>query len=427
MTNEIFRCSLEPSGDGREYSVCPKCGKKRYTRFVDNQTGQYLPYEFGRCERINSCGYMKSPKNNNNESNNYKMAKDFEPKEVVSEIASERIENKSFMLSSVNDFMNSALLFFLYLVWGEKAVEVFNLYEVMVAKHYYKDGKFGTAFLQMDREGKIRQVKVMAYNPKTGKRLKGNDEFLIYNRRTHRYEKNKPETPASMYIGKILMYDKEFINKQCLFGVHLLNKFPDKPVAIVESEKTALICAIQMPEYVWLATGGQFGCKWTSSEVYNDLRGREVILFPDLKATEDWKIRAEDLAMDGINISVYEGLEEQATAEERDRGLDIADYILMAEKEVKPEAFDIKIEKPTPVVKKAEIPGLANLFKGSNQPKKQEPLDVDSEFAKQIQSILPTQEEVEGLKNPQKIKPNSQEELTISWKEEDDDVTADIR
>ncbi len=27
MTNEIFRCSLEPSGDGREYSVCPKCGK----------------------------------------------------------------------------------------------------------------------------------------------------------------------------------------------------------------------------------------------------------------------------------------------------------------------------------------------------------------------------------------------------------------
>ena len=35
MTNEIFRCSLEPSGDGREYSVCPKCGKKRYTRFVD--------------------------------------------------------------------------------------------------------------------------------------------------------------------------------------------------------------------------------------------------------------------------------------------------------------------------------------------------------------------------------------------------------
>ena len=89
--------------------------------------------------------------------------------------------------------------------------------------------------------------------------------------------------------------------------------------------------------------------------------------------------------------------------------------------------FDIKIENPTPVVKKAEIPGLANLFKGSNQPKKQEPLDVDSEFAKQIQSILPTQEEVEGLKNPQKIKPNSQEELTISWKEEDDDVTADIR
>ena len=120
MTNEIFWCSLEPSVNRHEYSVCPKCGEKRYTRFVDNQTGQHLPYEFGRCERINSCGYMKSPKNNNNESNNYKMAKEFEPKEVVSEIASERIESKSSMLSSVNDFMNSALLFFLYLIFGEK-------------------------------------------------------------------------------------------------------------------------------------------------------------------------------------------------------------------------------------------------------------------------------------------------------------------
>ena len=115
MTNEIFRCSLEPSGDGREYSVCPKCGKKRYTRFVDNQTGQYLPYEFGRCERINSCGYMESPKNNINQINNNKMTKEIEQKEVVSEIASERIESKSSMLSSVNDFMNGALLFFLYL------------------------------------------------------------------------------------------------------------------------------------------------------------------------------------------------------------------------------------------------------------------------------------------------------------------------
>ena len=427
MTKDTFRYSLEPSGNGRKYSVCPKCGEKRYTRFIDNQTGQYLPYEFGRCERINNCGYMKSPKEFINQLNNNKMEKEIESKEVVSEIDSERIENKSSMLLSVKDFMISALLFFLYLLFREKAVEVFNLYEVMVAKHYCKDSKYGTAFLQIDKDGKIRQVKVMAYNPKTGKRLKGNDEFLIYNRRTRRYEKNKPETPASLYIGKMLMYDKEFINKQCLFGVHLLKKFPDKPVALVESEKTALICAIQMPEYVWLATGGQFGCKWTSPEVYNDLRGREVILFPDLKATEDWKIRAEDLAMDGINISVYEGLEEQATAEARDKGLDIADYILMAKKEENPEAFDIKIENPTPTVKKTEIPGLANLFKGLNQPKKQEPLDMDSEFAKQIQSILPTQEEVEGLRNPQKIKPNSQEALTISLKEDDDDVTADIR
>ena len=44
---------------------------------------------------------------------------------------------------------------------------------------------------------------------------------------------------------------------QCLFGEHLLKQYPKKVVALVESEKTAVICAGLMPRFLWLATGGK--------------------------------------------------------------------------------------------------------------------------------------------------------------------------
>ena len=44
---------------------------------------------------------------------------------------------------------------------------------------------------------------------------------------------------------------------QCLFGEHLLTRYPERIVALVEAEKTAVIGAGFIPEYVWLATGGQ--------------------------------------------------------------------------------------------------------------------------------------------------------------------------
>ena len=44
---------------------------------------------------------------------------------------------------------------------------------------------------------------------------------------------------------------------QCLFGEHLLTRYLERIVALVEAEKTAVIGAGFIPEYVWLATGGR--------------------------------------------------------------------------------------------------------------------------------------------------------------------------
>ena len=46
---------------------------------------------------------------------------------------------------------------------------------------------------------------------------------------------------------------------QCLFGEHLLTRYRERIVALVEAEKAAVIGAGFIPEYVWLATGGRSG------------------------------------------------------------------------------------------------------------------------------------------------------------------------
>ena len=73
--------------------------------------------------------------------------------------------------------------------------------------------------------------------------------------------------------------------KQCLFGLHLLNDNV-KQVAIVESEKTALIMSIEFPNYTWMSTGSLNGFK---HEYLAPLINRKIIAFPDKGGYEKWK------------------------------------------------------------------------------------------------------------------------------------------
>ena len=71
-----------------------------------------------------------------------------------------------------------------------------------------------------------------------------------------------------------------------------MSVYPDAPVVIVESEKTALICSMIFPEYIWLATGG---CSHIKPIVW--IRGvlskRKFLLFPDTGEYEYWKREAK--------------------------------------------------------------------------------------------------------------------------------------
>ena len=114
---------------------------------------------------------------------------------------------------------------------------------------------------------------------------------------------------------------------QCFFGEHLLVRYSDKTVFIVESEKTALIAAHFMPDGLWLATGGKNGC--FNEKAVRVLAHRDAVLMPDLGATEQWKQKTSMLANVCRSVSVSTVLEDMATDEQRARGLDIADFLLM--------------------------------------------------------------------------------------------------
>ena len=107
-----------------------------------------------------------------------------------------------------------------------------------------------------------------------------------------------------------------------LFGEHLLPRYPDLPVALVEAEKTAVICSAVFSEFLWLATGGlgQF------NDHVKVLLGRKVIAIPDLGAYDLWRKKAQEYPLLDITVSDY--LEKNATAELREMGADLADWVV---------------------------------------------------------------------------------------------------
>ena len=161
-----------------------------------------------------------------------------------------------------------------------------------------------------DIQGRCRGGKIIPYNPETGHRIK--DDTV----------------PPVMWVHTNLkaahLLPPEWKLTQCLFGEHLLND-KDKVnanVALVESEKTAVICSLLLPECIWLATGGK--------SQFNDrlmvLKGRKVTAFPDIDGYDEWRKKAKNYPM--LDITISDILERNATPEQRERHVDIADVLL---------------------------------------------------------------------------------------------------
>jgi hypothetical protein len=153
----------------------------------------------------------------------------------------------------------------------------------------------------MDNSGNIRSGKIMAYDITTGKRVKKEDG-----------------SPQISWAHTELNIP-DFNLNQCLFGLHLLSE-SIKQVAIVESEKTAVIMSIEFPQYTWMATASLNGFKY---DLLEPLKNKEIIAFPDKGGYERWRSTADNLNRVGFDIRVSKLLENKGY----ETGWDLVDVI----------------------------------------------------------------------------------------------------
>lgn len=195
-------------------------------------------------------------------------------------------------------------------------LRIFPQHSVMSAVQRYKIGlnSFNTGamgdaliFWQIDEKNHIVNAKRFHY------RFDG-----------HR---DKKVPPIVMYPG----------NPQCLFGLHLLTDAdPDQAVAIVESEKSALIMSLVKPDYLWMACGSLNNF---NENFLKPLQGRKIVGFPDLDINLDkksglsvscalWQQVAEQLRHKCWNIRIDTTLEETVNTSQRMDKFDVADIAM---------------------------------------------------------------------------------------------------
>ncbi len=117
--------------------------------------------------------------------------------------------------------------------------------------------------------------------------------------------------------------------KHCLFGLHLTTNIT-KPVAIVESAASAVLLSEIFPECHWLAT--VYPVNFTIENIL-PLQGSNIILFPSTDSTmttyTTWQKIAEQAHTEyNLNIECSTILEDNATAMQKARGIDLLQLIM---------------------------------------------------------------------------------------------------
>jgi hypothetical protein len=297
---------------------CPSCGKpKVFTRYIDTQTGQHLPEQYGHCERLNNCGYFLDPykdgyskqvwQTEQREQGSYHKVStpSIKPRQTAVSLIPAGIYHKSQASYEQNNFYR----YLCSLFHQEIAITLIQRFNIGTSHHW----PGAAVFWQVDTSGQVRTGKVMLYDASTGKRKK---EVL-------------PDgSKKSLITWAHSVLKLHYFNlQQCLFGLQQLSAFPTTmPVAIVESEKTAIIATVYLPGFIWLACGSLTNL---TGEKLQPLTRRKIALFPDLGAYDRWQTRATEIQKAlPCQITVSDLLETRASDLDKANGLDLADYLV---------------------------------------------------------------------------------------------------
>ncbi|MEO6704803.1 MAG: DUF6371 domain-containing protein [Ginsengibacter sp.] len=315
---KVYRYILEPFNGMKSRHTCPGCNKRNeFSFYIDSKTGELLPDHFGKCNRLDKCGYHLNPYKNGYSEMIYEQEKGEykdtwrltkpqpKPQPQTKEISF--IPSNLFKQSLKNYERNNFVKFLIQVFGNDIAAGLISKYFIGTSKQW----PGANIFWQVDIKGKIRSGKIMLYSPTTGKRVKEPFDYVAW---VHTAIKQP-----------------EFQLRQIFFGEHLLKNKKD-PVAIVESEKTAISASVYFPQFIWIAAGSLNGLNLEKCHVLKD---RQVILYPDLSSTkpgkstafEKWSAKANEFS-NIAHFTVNDLLERKAGEHERKAAYDLADFLI---------------------------------------------------------------------------------------------------
>lgn len=341
FSNQPHRYSLEK---GSKKHLCPGCNKKTFVLYIDTETGDYLPEQYGRCDRESNCSYHLNPyldgyakaiqeqeQGNRSElPNNWKPQRKKaipqpEPQPVFFDFETfkqtlqpERYENNTFIQ---NLFYRVQFPF-----EADEVTKVIQLYRLGTVSNGYRAG--ANTFPFIDIKGNVRAVQVKQFDEQN--HTTGTD-FLHSIIEKHHTRNNKP---LPEWLEAYTKQDKRI---SCLFGEHLLSKYHSNPIALVEAPKTAVYGTLyfglpETPEsLIWLAVYNKSSFSFDKLKV---LQGRFVYVFPDLSKDgntfKEWETKAKEYEnrLPGTRFIFSDLLEQLAPERDKSEGNDLADYLI---------------------------------------------------------------------------------------------------
>lgn len=365
---------------GSKKHNCPACRQKTFVRFVDTN-GNYAADNLGRCDRESKCGYFEFPKAEPKEplqpvirfdgktvsfefdynvniiadikalpgrkwdaqrkqwliecesltdeikafagKHGFEIM-DFKPKPPVNvpgEVFKQTLQPERY---PANSFINYLIKKGIPKSEIEKVIALYYLGTVIKG-----DYSGAITFPFIDVKGNINAIQVKNFDQDNHTTATTFLHAIIARHYTSE-GKALPEWLAAYFDQ-----DKRI---RCLFGEHLLNRYPNNPIALVEAPKTAVYGSLYFggpgesaTNFLWLAVYNKSSFTFDKIKV---LEGRKVFVFPDLSkdgATfKEWQTKAQDYQnrLTGTQFIFSDLLERLAPESDRNEGGDLADFLI---------------------------------------------------------------------------------------------------
>ncbi len=374
--NNGYRYILET---GSKKHLCPDCRKKSFVRYLDTETKQYLPDIYGRCDHESKCSYHLNPYKagygtNEPKEHEHRLKPKPQPRPV-------HYLPEAILTATLKDYeKNTFIQNLLKLAPVEDIERVISLYRIGTIGKGERAGAVTLPFI--DKAGNIRTIQAKQFSETNHTQSTDFVHSIIARHHTNRGE------AVPVWLQD---YTKNEGFVSCLFGEHLLNKYPLNPVALVEAPKTAIIGTLYygLPEtpgaLLWIAVYNKSSLTLDKCKA---LQGRKVVLFPDLNAFELWNTKAQELKakLPGTRFVVSDLLEQNATESERTAGLDLADYLTR---------FDYRLFRKEPEPFTPEFKPLALINKPFTQTQEQSnPQASKSTHSEAIQEPEPIRDQL---------------------------------